>query len=363
MPTTRKRIRRVAPRRRTARSRSRKRPVVHRHLATMLNAAYPNAQPKIPDGTSVPSLGRKYVATKEIQTNQDGVTTIVLYPGFSACAFAYNAFPELNAERVFNYQAYTSPLLNAFSDAVGKITIQQADDKVVKWRGVSFGLRVMVTNSSEQNDGWWEAINVPCPESCNEYYVRKQVDDLRVENALTPATVVAFPIQSHIGNLAEHPTYRTGKLRNIHNTLFQCQTTSNVHPHVDMVESYVWNYDQTVVEQGYPVKMGAAIGRINTGDAQNNLACNQLFDRNFGCLILRLHGRKAAGDGTGSTRFAVTTYANVEQTYDESSKLAIFQTTERGSDPITFPVSKSCMLRIYCIIFINLMCSRLQVII
>jgi len=304
------------------------------NMASMLNPLFPNHQPKIPDGSQISSLGRRFVTTRPIQmlysaTNPKPVT-IVLYPGFNSCAFAFDSFPGEHMQKVFKYQG--APTLNgrltpgevveAPPSPRSLLVYQDNINRLAKWRGVSFGMKVMLINNSESNDGWWEAMHIPSAESPSEYSIKPLDNDSDFNDTAKNCTVIMRP-QNHAGTvMSDQPSYQQGKLRNIHNHTFVLSTINQVHPHIDLTESWKVDADTAIQPHGHAI--------VPTGDANENAFTNCMMDKSFGAILLRIHGRPPISDQTGGSMLQVTTYANVEHVYDEGSLLAQFQTYNRA---------------------------------
>lgn len=162
--------------------------------------------PKIPDGKATWSLGCRFVTplTNIVTTNVANMYDyIILTPGRDGCLI-----------NVSNAAALAIPAAESPLAFAGGIT----NDVRHNWRVVSCGMKVMCTSQVGTNDGYWEAVRGP-----------SQFTELTDDSMVT------------------HPTYQTGKLRDIGRMLFQLKPQGRDHDFSDDGDLYDNQFDSIVI--------------------------------------------------------------------------------------------------------------------
>lgn len=174
------------------------------------NVQFP--QPKILDGSVTRSSGIKFRQTGNITLDAAGGDNwLVLLPGFSA-GFYYRS----------GAGAFNSPLL--YTQHLGTTTLRSNLRRV---RLVSSALRLSLLNSSDDNEGYWEAVRIP-------------VADLQVADAVAPTGedyAIKLANSFALTNLADYPTFQTGRLRDIDRFLFKLNSVAPDHPFKETISS------------------------------------------------------------------------------------------------------------------------------
>lgn len=166
------------------------------------------AQPKILDGSVSRSSGLRFRNVGNFTLADTGAATyVVLAPGFAASLFWKRPADS----------AYISP--SVFASHVST-TADRVNSKQI--RLVSCGLNLSLLNSSDQNEGYWESVRIPV-----------SLSDFQLEDSTAPVgeNYKFLPIPSFaLEDMANHSTFQTGKLKDLHRYQFKLNSTSSVHP-------------------------------------------------------------------------------------------------------------------------------------
>lgn len=211
-------------------------------------------QPKILDGSETRSAGVRFRNVGNITLPVDGSPQyVVLFPGFSYC---------------LNWKTTSGAAsMHAINPShLGSLTLRQDIRKV---RLVSAGLRLSLENTSDDNEGNWEAVRIPV-----------QGTDFIFTDA-TAQTAEDFGVKLRdafaMSDLANHSTYQTGRLRDIHRFLFKLNSTDPDHDFVHVNP------------------LTAATDPIWDGNSSygglNNQAVSLLLDKAFDAVVIKITGR------------------------------------------------------------------------
>lgn len=266
----------------------RKSPVT-RHLAVYHNAfSTASTGAKIPDGKSYHSTGIRLQAVKEFTANTNGTMDFLIFPGINNGMVAAGV-TDNDASWGMPYTSH------CVLDTVGDFPSQADETRILRWRIVSQACKFTLTNNSDENDGWWEAIRVQTHGTSAEGFALVLHGDGRT--VIGPGTTGQIPgiTLGSFPNFVEHPTYVTGKLRDIHRETFDLMPQGADH-------------DFQRLEPGmYPPALIEAFS-----DSEN-----------YDAVIVRIHGR----GGTGTpTRVMAHMVSNQEVLYDENTSLARYHT-------------------------------------
>lgn len=220
----------------------------------------------------------------------------------------------------------------------GGSATQSTASAVVKWRLVSQALKLSLINNCEANDGWFEAIRVDTPGDNNYWQytpfedqinsngiftaqgVPKQVFDeystfkgnpptsgnppvaAPVVNTGTQEIVLPGADVASIGSFATHPTYVTGKLKDLHKYVFQLRPNTREHEFNTLSKDYLIGAHDTV-------------------------------DPNWDSIIIKIYGRSypanTAAQDAVLTRVHAHVISNQELVFDESVPLARYMTNTK----------------------------------
>jgi len=266
----------------------RKSPIT-RHLAVYHNAfSTASTGAKIPDGKSYHSTGIRLQAVKEFTANTNGTMDFLIFPGINNGMVAAGV-TDNDASWGMPYTSH------CVLDTDADFPAQADETRILRWRIVSQACKFTLTNNSDENDGWWEAIRVQTHGTSAEGFALVLHGDGRT--VIGPATTGQIPgiTLGSFPNFVEHPTYVTGKLRDIHRETFDLMPQGADH-------------DFQRLEPGmYPPALIEAFS-----DSEN-----------YDAVIVRIHGR----GGTGTpTRVMAHMVSNQEVLYDENTSLARYHT-------------------------------------
>ena len=266
----------------------RKSPIT-RHLAVYHNAfSTASTGAKIPDGKSYHSTGIRLQAVKEFTANTNGTMDFLIFPGINNGIVAAGV-TDNDASWGMPYTSH------CVLDTDGDFPAQADETRILRWRIVSQACKFTLTNNSDENDGWWEAIRVQTHGTSAEGFALVLHGDGRT--VIGPSTTGQIPgiTLGSFPNFVEHPTYVTGKLRDIHRETFDLMPQGADH-------------DFQRLEPGmYPPALIEAFS-----DSEN-----------YDAVIVRIHGR----GGTGTpTRVMAHMVSNQEVLYDENTSLARYHT-------------------------------------
>lgn len=288
--------------------------------------------PKINDGLTPYSSGVRCQYAGEYSCFGAGAPMIVyLYPGITAGMTVYRS-NQPSYGTVGHYPNHVGFKLQ--SDPV-KLD-QELPTYLTNWRLVSQALRLSLVNNCEANDGWFEAIRIDTDqqEFANWDHVPTGVPSNAAFGVVGAQTVV--PLQTsqeldqvsapttppgaaintgsqevnlpgcrlaNIPSFATHPTYTTGKLKDLHKYVFQLRPTKRQHE----------------------------FGALNA--TANDAAF--LVDYNFDAICIKIYGRsypQPAPDGSVLTRIHAHVVANQELVFDESCVLSRYHTNTKYSE-------------------------------
>lgn len=231
-------------------------------------------QPKLLDGSVPRSSGLRFRNTGTITLDAAGsVNYIVLLPGFSN-ALAWKRPADSTWQ-------LPSPFPSHVGTAGDRSNIQRL-------RLVSAGLKVTLLNSTDDNEGYWEAVRIPISTS--------------IMDADTVTTFLSYPVLGFtLANMADHHTFQRGLLRDIGRYQFKVNSTSPSHDFARFNDSFV---DITPGGTGQPE--------------------TATLDFNFDMVVIKLIGRV---DATTPSTVMYESVSNHEAVYTDGTALARLMTT------------------------------------
>jgi hypothetical protein len=285
---------------------------VNEHLAVLRNPfslATPTA--KVPDGKVNLSTAERQQTSFQKQF-VSGESVILLCPSFSVPYVITNRTSIPPAAEVYAQEAIEygdAGHVLTFAIAGGNHTFTKSATAPDKWRLVSAGMRMSLTNNSDTNDGWFEAIRVNTSYSPQDFRVTNPqapfVNFSVYQNILTMERAILGTNQSW----ANDPSYMTGKLRDIHKWMFYLQASEERD------------------FKSLPTSWEDNIGNL----AANVYTCNNtsvtpgfMIDSGFDCVAIRLHTSSTVALPTSMLIHSVH---NFEGVYDASSMLCKFQSS------------------------------------
>lgn len=199
-------------------------------------------QPKILDGAIDRSSGVRFRTTGTVTLDAAaGDNFFVLFPG-------------LGNSLLWKKPADANWLTHAPFPAYLDTTAYRAD--VRKARVVSTGLRLTLMNSSDDNEGYWEAVRVPTNPDSQTWELIDSTAPTGEDYLSRLKATVSF------SNLSNYPTFQTGRLRDLERFLFKLNSTEVDHPFTDIRNS---------ADTGFPVQIDSKwdmvvirlVGRVN----------------------------------------------------------------------------------------------------
>jgi len=205
-------------------------------------------QPKILDGSEQRSAGVRFRNTGNVTLPADGTAQFfVLFPGFS---YWLNWKTPAGA-----------PSMHTIAPSHLANTTLRNDVRRV--RLVSCGLKLSLENTSDDNEGNWEAIRIPV--TANDFGF------LDTTNPSGEDFGVKVVDTFERSDLANHTTYQTGRLRDIHRFMFKLNSVDPDHDFTK-VNSFTGN-------------------TAGGGGVTFETAMNQMLDTAFDVVVIRVTGR------------------------------------------------------------------------
>lgn len=235
---------------------------------------------RIPDGKCNMSLPVKVQAVQQIdfggsETEHD----FFFFPGLNAGLEHWDVSDFAGSHVVTPIDSHArASSTGAQSNAVGQI---------IQWRTVSAGLRLSLVNNAITNEGWFECARISLPKESDSWSFTQRIDGNFSSGNYYPGIDNADTfIPATRGSLRNHPTYATGKLRDIDQVMFNLKANADVH-------------------------------ELNTlKDGSSNNEAYRFVDEGFDAIWIRVHG---VG---GQTKLLANYVLNQEIVYDEAAELA-----------------------------------------
>lgn len=292
-------------------------------------------QPKIPDGLVPASMGAKRNLVGELDFEQWGVWDIIISPRYDTPIFVSTAAgkgptaattgppatPAAPGGPVM-FHSYTmndNHPINSAYDGVDpvKITTNESSE-ISKIRLVSQGTKITLTNSTDDNDGWFESFRFTPHKDQNTYATGLGVAGQKYSMLATPGAEMfgnrdITTANTFNMNLASKSNYTTGKLRNLHR--------------------YTWVNKPCVKDVEFkdlPSSMAVSTGIAQV--AQDNTWASLAFqDWDYDVIWIRVHGRGidpalAAGGCCLPTKLMFHLVQNIECVFGEQNLLHSYMT-------------------------------------
>lgn len=255
---------------------------------------------KIPDAKSTVSNALRFQSVLEytVPPPSGGATSnepvLCFFPGFN------NTFSILKPDETYDAGGHYAAMPSITVDDQGSAGTGSSTP-LEKWRIVSAGLRLQLINNADENDGWFEAIRVEPGWDQNDLTGFKMIAAptgtiVRTPIAFAPTTLTARrSIVPAKGSWANHPTYVTGKLRDIH--------------------QYMWKLNSTAKDHDYTNSTNASLGGFEN------------IDKNYDVILIRLHGRTAAEQ----SKVVIHQCTNYEIVFEAGTLMSTVATATAGS--------------------------------
>lgn len=236
--------------------------------------------PKILDGEIKSTAAIKLRATGEILCSDTLATNIILFPGLTN-VLCYCSVPDGTDNDV-------TPTWNVISTegTIFKRHLSTAADRanVRLARLTGAGARFFLTNSAEEDEGYWEACRLT--NHSDIHFV--------TDGSGNTAAVIAKALATDF-DLANTPTYQFGQLRDMHKFVFKLNSEDNDH------------------------KFSSVTGLNTTIDSGNNNSSALTDINQWDMIFIKVRGRRNA---TSPSVLRFDTVSNQELVYVEDSPLA-----------------------------------------
>lgn len=282
------------------------------HLAVVRNPfSVATANPVFPDGKANLSAGQRFQVIQEfvLSTTAGQPLVFMLFPGLGNGLTVF--FSNVTGTVGLPYTKQIGWSMSGSTDSAGVQSYTNAEQnatngEISRWRVVSQGLRLSLTNNSDQNDGWWETIRFTLPNDPTLWCLSNNLGDNSLTTDYRMNAAYTGVIESNInGNFADNLSYRSGKLRDIHKTMYQLKPISTTRDFKKVQVQY--NFDPEVIigdtgDAGGTVSGGVSIvgGDIVKDTSNTTSFVDANFDDNFDVVLVRVHGRPA-GSTTSTT--------------------------------------------------------------
>lgn len=290
-------------------------------------------QPKIPDGLLTSSLARRLANVKSIRNGTNGdICHVVLCPGLGVPVLVTNTTegaslrPGQNLECSFiGYPGQTVGWQNTIEATSAPTWPHDGSLQELvnlggfhKWRTVSQGLRIDLTNSDEENDGWFEVVR---------FNWRGNAQDLcltPLDGGTTNPQVGVAPNPewvTQVGepmSMVEQPGYMTGKLKDLHKYEFMNHPGSPHHPARELGP---FRYQNSMEMNGQVLQP--------SDKHQASQLVDRMQDGNYDWIYIRLHCRPNNGTTVLGSSFIFNVITNVEVAFNPTSDFAAFQTINK----------------------------------
>lgn len=243
--------------------------------------------PKIYAGEIKNSAGIKLRATGEIICSPTLNTNIIIFPGLSN-VICYSVAPDGNDN---SSAALVSPLTDPvkIDGTIFKQHLSTAQDRsVVRLaRLTGAGARFFLTNSAEEDDGYWEACRITNHSTARDLFFKNDSTGEHLGAGILKALASDF-------ELANNQSYQFGTLRDIHKFIFKLNSEDNDHKY-------------------------SAVSSLNTSATPENLVTALADMDQWDMIFIKVRGRRNA---LSPSVLRFDTVANQEVVYAENSQLA-----------------------------------------
>ena len=168
---------------------------------------------KIPDGKATYSNAIRVQSADERTLVLTAATEVMLFAGINGMISLISGTPGGGqASPIKNHVDFTLQAGLVKADAASAPT---------RWRGVSYGMVMSLVNNAEQNAGWWEAVRLEPNWRDEAQAISNLVTiDGKIYNGIGPQGILLPTTRIYNDTWTNHPTYQTGRLRDLHAQLF-----------------------------------------------------------------------------------------------------------------------------------------------
>lgn len=290
--------------------------------------------PKIPDGKCMLSAGQRLQATTELVNDTDAPMEILLYPGLTnglsanSVVGTNNIHVPLTGNPNFQTMGYSNHA--EFGVNQSNLTLEQTGPSIAAWRIVSQGVKLSLVNNFDENDGWWECVRVQAQRDPDHWTViAGELGDGTAYRTVPDWASLGFANR----NLIEHPSYKSGKLRDIGKQRFQLKPHMLDHDFVRLAKDHPHS---NAIDDALQLEYNKPVGDNTTLTDY----INEVQDNSYDMIFIRIHGRPSA---SGPTRILSHLVCNQELMYGEDSPLARFHNV--GTKEKAFDAAKTSLQR------------------
>ncbi|AXH78027.1 MAG: hypothetical protein QKB75_gp5 [Bacilladnaviridae sp.] len=303
-------------------------------------------QPKIPDGELTTSLSRRLQAVYQLTNGNgnlgDDYMDVVFAPTLGVPLVASGSTEGVSVRNASANQAS----YHGFTGQTVGFTLQNTSGSVpqvipstgpltrkyefhnecgfAKWRIVSQGVRFDLTNTDEENDGWWEACRFNWRRLNSDLCITP-LDGSKTDTILgvAPSHQVAMHLRTI--SLPEQSGYETGLIKDIKKHEFMLHPQSGTHDPVELDLQY--NIEEVT---GFNVDVNAQQLTLVDGSADSGRIKDTTVDSNLDWMYIRFHPRTNTGAGSANGSSLLTSMIqNIEVAFNPSSDFATFQTINK----------------------------------
>lgn len=375
--------RKSKPRKRTSRSRTTKRrrtttgikavvkPVKKRlgamstmnahHSVRMDAFSHATPQPKIPDGALTSSLSRSLQHVTSIR-NSDGTLPgfgndtmhIIMAPTLGVPITVCNTIEGKSTRggsgsypQFIGFNGQTVGWTNKLDGAAEWPPVGQTtsgfklthDGGFAQWRIVSQGLRLELTNTDEENDGWFEACRFNWRRNPFDLcFVPLDGSSTNPKVGVAPNPKIAEPGRDYLASMpmVEQPGYTTGLIRNLKDIDFQLHPQSASHDPVQMSTQEI-SYKNIQEEDFYYDDISKLLQTQND-NMKSRKVVEECLDGNMDWIYIKLHCRPnsaASVSFQSGSNLLMHLRQNIEVAFGPESDFSTFQTSNKADKRTT----------------------------
>lgn len=288
---------------------------------------------KIPDGKTSYSIGVKRQVSKQV-VSKKGAIVFALTPTFNTGGFnldisnanvvtdiQYHTFNDSD----INISAPTSAALGGVEATPVAVELKLGTNAPEKWRLVSAGMKITLTNNSEKNDGWFEAIRVNCSPSSKDFVYLRNTGALDGVIGVHPN--FEDQLVSKASTWVNHPSYITGKLRDLHKHMFILQSVNGSRDFNPVRQS---NNTNGFVEPSIPAGSFSNDPKESWTFKHSEEIEHWVDDSSFDIVLVKCYSSADATTATSATNLHMHMVHNHEYIYDSLSNYSKFQTPTKN---------------------------------
>lgn len=288
-------------------------------------ASNASTQPKIKDGAVNASMGTRRNLVTELDFGKEKVVDIFISPRFDCPLEALGSTNDTSIQLIKQYPFQDNhPFAKAYKRAGSNTEIScDSSAEISKIRLVAQETKITVTNATDDNDGWFEAVRLTPQKDSLSYGTRAQGG-----NQGDPYDYIATCRSDCFGNrdytagtewepnLSAKGSYVTGKLRNLHRYIWANKRVTRACEFKDL-----------------PIRLTCGTtAQDQSVDTTTNITSNVAFqDWDYDVIWIRVHGRPApasttAGSCCHATNLMIHLIQGVECVFGEQNMLHSYMT-------------------------------------